>query len=400
MNVLVTLEHRFEQTPDGCVWTQAAFARSFYSQYLEVFEGAKIIARVRPVQRPSANAKRADGDGVSFHALPCYVGPREFILRSREVRLSARASIKEQNHAVVLRVGSQIASCIEPALYRSRRPYALEAMCDPHEIFAPGCNDHPLRPIFRMLFSRRMKQQCRRAPAISYVTERFLQQRYPAAPRALSVSYSDVELPVDAYAAVPRAPRKGGPSTVITVGSLEQPYKGVDLLIDAVKANVRSGLALRLVVIGDGRYRPELEARARELKDRVKFTGWVPTGSEVREHLDGADLFVLASRTEGLPRALAEAMARALPCIGSDVGGIPELLPSSDLVPAGNAVALAAKIEEVIASPDRMASMSARNLKRAEDFQTEILRRRRNDFYSELKLRTEEWLRKTGSSRS
>ncbi len=78
MNVLITLEHRFEQTPDGSVWTSAAFARSFYSHYLEVFDSAKVVARVRPVNSPPMNAQRADGNGVTFHAVPYYVGRRSF----------------------------------------------------------------------------------------------------------------------------------------------------------------------------------------------------------------------------------------------------------------------------------------------------------------------------------
>ena len=66
--------------------------------------------------------------------------------------------------------------------------------------------------------------------------------------------------------------------------------------------------------------------KAKALRDRVRFRGQLTTPVDVRAELDRADLFVLPSRQEGLPRAMIEAMARALPCIGSSVGGIPELL--------------------------------------------------------------------------
>jgi len=59
-----------------------------------------------------------------------------------------------------------------------------------------------------------------------------------------------------------------------------------------------------------------------------------------------------------MPRAMIEAMARGLPCIGSAVGGIPELLSSEDLVSRGDAGALALKIMEVVSQPDRMTRMS------------------------------------------
>ena len=57
----------------------------------------------------------------------------------------------------------------------------------------------------------------------------------------------------------------------------------------------------------------------------MKFFGKM-THNEVFEWLDGIDVYVQPSRTEGLPRALVEAMSRGLPCLGSQVGGIPELL--------------------------------------------------------------------------
>src|SRR5690606_2722669 len=113
------------------------------------------------------------------------------------------------------------------------------------------------------------------------------------------------------------------------------------------------------------------------------------SGQAVRDELDQADLFVLASRTEGLPRAVIEAMARGLPCIGTSVGGIPELLPTEDLVPPGDADTLARKISEVSRSPERMAAMSRRNLKKAADYRDDVLRQRRNAFYEIVKERTE-----------
>lgn len=399
MNVVISQEHRFDRTPDGAIWTTAAFPRSYYSQYLEVFESAKIVARVRDVSSPPAGAKRADGDGVSFHVVPHYIGPEQFLLRFPEVRRATRSAVKRPD-AVILRVQSQVAATMEPMLHRSRRPYALEVMCDPYQMFAPGANDHPLRFFFQTMFYRQMKKQCRRAPAVSYVTEDSLQKIYPHAPNAFSISYSTVEMPPEAYVPESRSvSSRSGPHTIITVGSLDQPYKGIDVLIDAVEASIAAGCDLKLVVVGDGKYRPSLEARAKRLEDRVRFLGQISSGAEVRAHLDQADVFVLPSRTEGLPRAMIEAMARALPCIGSIVGGIPELLTPQDLVTPGNARALGNKIREVIQSPERMSAMSARNLEKSQKYRDEILRRRRNRFFLHLKEATELWLRQTAQDR-
>jgi glycosyltransferase involved in cell wall biosynthesis len=90
---------------------------------------------------------------------------------------------------------------------------------------------------------------------------------------------------------------------------------------------------------------------------------------------------------------MIEAMARSLPCIGSTVGGIPELLPSEDLVPPGDVVALASKIREVVTDSERMARMSARNLETAKEYRDEVLRERRNEFYRYVREMTEAWFK-------
>jgi glycosyltransferase involved in cell wall biosynthesis len=182
---------------------------------------------------------------------------------------------------------------------------------------------------------------------------------------------------------------------LITLASLAQLYKAPDVLIDAVAVCVAEGLDIKLVLVGDGQYRQKLEARAQGhgLGDRVCFKGQLTAGDAVRNQLDLADIFVLPSHQEGLPRAMVEAMARALPCIGSTVGGIPELLPPEDLVPPGNVAALASKIREVATNPERMARMSARNLKKAKEYRDEALREPRNEFYRYVREMTEAWLK-------
>jgi glycosyltransferase involved in cell wall biosynthesis len=151
-------------------------------------------------------------------------------------------------------------------------------------------------------------------------------------------------------------------------------------------------------VLGDGRYRPVLEAYANRLGlgDRIRFLGPVPPGAAVREQLDGADLFVLPSRADTVPKAMLEAMARGLPCIGSTIGGFPDLLPAEDLVPPGDTVALATKIREIVTDPRRMAAMSAHNLVQARAYREEVLRERRDTFYQHVRAVTERWVEQHG----
>jgi glycosyltransferase involved in cell wall biosynthesis len=268
----------------------------------------------------------------------------------------------------------------------------LEVVGDPYDVFAPGIIRHPLRPVLRRLFVTRLRHLCRAATAVAYVTEGSLQARYPARPGAVTAVYSSVDLPAEAY--VPRARTTGGTEQVtalVSVGSLEQMYKGIDTLIEAIARLTAAGMPVRLVHVGDGRFRAALEQLADRLgvADRVTCAGALPAGEAVRRQVDAAHLFVMPSRTEGLPRALIEAMARGLPAIGSQVGGIPELLPPADLVTPGDPIALATAIGRCVADPARMAEASARNLARARDFSAESLSQRRAAFYRAVREATD-----------
>jgi glycosyltransferase involved in cell wall biosynthesis len=392
VRVVVSVEHRFDRGPDGSVWTQVQFAYNFFwAHYLSAFDEVCVVARVRDVDTVSPTWLRADGPHVTFVPVPFYLGPLQYVRRYREIAHTLGAAVGPRD-AVICRVPSQIATQMLSYLPPGR-PFALQVVGDPYDVLAPGAMSHPLRPFFRWWYSRQMRSQCGRAAAASYVTREALQRRYPCP--GYTVSFSDVQIPGSALADVPRPPRAGaGPFVLVTVGSLEHHHKAVDVQIDAVAECVRRGLDLRLLVIGQGRLRGELEGRARSLglDGRVEFLGQLTAGEAVRAELDKADLFLLPSRTEGLPRAMIEAMARGLPCVGSTAGGIPELLAPEDLVPPGDAPALAGKIAEVVRDPARLSAMSARNLAVADDFRESILRERRAGFYLRVRQETERWL--------
>lgn len=395
MDLVVSLEQRFSRLPDGSVWSPGVFARPFWERYLDVFDRVRVIARVAEASEAPPGWERSDGENVSFARIPCYVGPWQYCRKSLAVRKAVRAAASGSG-AVLMRVGSQVAALLESCLRGADRPFGLEVVGDPHDTFSPGAMRNPLRPVFRSWFTRQLRRQCRRACSVAYVTRDALQRRYPPADGVFQTYYSSIELNSDAFVSSPRGPVAGPrPIRLITVGTLEQLYKAPDVLLDAVALAVRGGSPLSLRIVGDGRRREELNARAARLgiTDNVMFMGHLSGGQAVREQLDQADLFVLPSRQEGLPRAMIEAMARALPCIGSTVGGIPELLSPEDLVPPGDAPALAGKIVEATADPDRLARMSARNLLRAGEYHQDILAARRRAHYQYLRERTESWLR-------
>ena len=338
MQLTMVLEHRFARTPDGAVWTARDLARGSWNRYLASFERVRLVARVEDVGTLAEHWRRVDGDGVEVSAVPYYVGPSEYLRVRGAVRASIRSALDDApEHAVILRVPGTLGSIAADHLAERQRRFAVEVVGNPYDVFAPGASDHPLRPLFRWWSTRELRRLCRAASAATYVTTFALQRRYPARSTVASFAASDVETGDDAFVAEPRGPDApaGPPFRILQVGTLAALYKSPDVLIEAVGLLAGRGLVVELVLVGDGRLRNDLEclARRRGVGSRVIFTGHLPAGEAIRAELDRAHLFALPSRQEGMPRAMIEAMARAVPCLGSPVGGIPELLPPEALVP-------------------------------------------------------------------
>jgi glycosyltransferase involved in cell wall biosynthesis len=391
MRLCITSEHRFDRAPDGTVWTASNHSYDDWSRYLGNFKKVRVLARVRDVASPPTAGIRADGPGVSVWPLPYYLGFGEFCKRWRAVKRAAIAGI-EVDDAVILKAPSILSTLVEPSLRRRGQPFAVQVIGDPRDSFSAGAMNHPLRLLFREVLTHQTAVQCREASAVSYVTSKKLQTRYPCRPSVFQNGVSDVVLPADFIALEARVKAPNTPLRIITVGSLEQLYKGTDTLVEATHLCVQTGLDLNLIIVGGGRYRPMLEERTRCLgiAARIEFKGLLPAGEAVMAELDKCDLFVLPSRADGLPRAMVEAMARALPCIGSTVGGLPELLDPICLVPPGDSRLLANKIIEVVSTPGMLSRMSSASLTKAREFSEPTLAARRSDFLSYIVRATSE----------
>ncbi len=392
MNVTIALEHHFLRTSDGQVWTQSTFSYPFWQRYLQVFDSVRVIARVRNVDVAREGWMPATGPAVTFIDIPDYRGPYQYLACWPKVRSLLRAEASE-SQAVILRVSSTLGSAFVDH-FRRGQPFGVEVVGDPYDVFQPGAVIHSLRPLFRIRFTAELKRLCRSACAAAYVTSHALQARYPCP--GLSTSFSDVEIGGDALVSSPRdgSLNHAGAPRLICIGTLAQMYKGVDILLRAMAICCSQGFSLSLTVLGDGHHRSELEhlASSLGLSECVHFAGQLSPGRAVRDALDAADLFVMPSRQEGLPRAMVEAMARALPCIGSNIGGIPELLMPDCLFPVADEAVLAQSIRNILQDRKRLARMSKENLVRAEEFREESLASKRTEFLEFVRNRTAEWM--------
>jgi len=152
------------------------------------------------------------------------------------------------------------------------------------------------------------------------------------------------------------------PRPLMGVVSRLSSEKGVDVFLDACALLLKQGFAGSAVIAGDGPERARLEEQCgrQGLGSTVRFLGHV---DDVTAVYQGLDLFVLPSRSEGLPNALLEALRADVPVVSTTVGAVPEVVGSSAaarLVPPGSPSALADAIQEVIGEGDTPAAAAAR----------------------------------------
>ena len=154
--------------------------------------------------------------------------------------------------------------------------------------------------------------------------------------------------------AEPLSTPPGSRARIVALGRLER-EKGFDVLIAATRMLAERAIPVEVVICGEGRERRALEEASRDLP--VTLPGFV---ADAAQRWQGAHVFCLPSRLEGLPLSLLEAMTRALPCVASDVGDVGEALGAAGkTVPPDDPRALADAIASVVADPDRAAAMGA-----------------------------------------
>ncbi|WP_162929534.1 glycosyltransferase family 4 protein [Halobacteriovorax sp. BALOs_7] len=379
--VNITLDFRFVRY-NGQVWTKSSFDYKFWQRYLMTFEHVNIIARVEDTDSQEG-LKPVTGEGVSFTEIPYFLGPKDYFFKRGAIRKKLKEIISP-NEAYIMRVPSTIADILQPLLMKNNIEYGIELVGNPYDTFKKGSYKHPLRLFFQYWLTKNVKTQIFHAKSSSYVTKTFLQELYPNQNRDKQFSYSSISLLPEHIVAEKESFNKN--KKLLFVGSLEYLVKSPDTLIKAFYKALQRNKNISLTIVGDGKERDGLESLVKSLglSDKVTFLGFLNGGEEVRAVLDEHDIYILTSISEGLPRSMVEAMARGLPCIGSTIGGIKELLDSDDLVDPQSVEELSEKILEFCSNDKMLKEKSKRNIEVAKTYQNEILDQQRKSFYQSL----------------
>lgn len=359
---------------------------SYWERYLQVFSTIYVVARVKKISNVSSlpnGYKRLENKNIKFIKLPYYHGLLQSLIFLPVIFIFIFFNIFKSKKNILRLPGiiSIFAGIFSLIL---NKKFAVELVGDPYDVFSSGVGGK-LSKLLRLIFTSMTKMLIKNAVAVSYVTERTMQKRYPANLRAFSTYYSSISLDDNVFhnRNIRKKVNKEN-FKILLVGSLEQMYKGFDIAILAI-SNLSFKDKTLIHIVGDGIYKEYLERliKERNMEDYFIFHGKV-SREEIFKLMEDVDVFLMPSRTEGLPRALIEAMSKGLPAIGSNVGGIPELLPNEWIFKSEDHIDLSEKITQIYYN-DNIEDISKVNMLKAKEFRSDILQKRRNKLYSVLK---------------
>ena len=229
------------------------------------------------------------------------------------------------------------------------------------------------------------------ADYVYYVTNKFLQKRYPTKGKSVGCSNVVIEA-MDDLGVRKRAERiktmlSGRKIIIGTAAALDVPYKGQEYVIKALKDLITKGYNLEYWLAGSNRKKSTyLKDMAKKFNvgGCVRFCGSL-NSEEMIQFYDSLDIYIQPSKQEGLPRSVIEALSRGCLTIASNIAGNPELLDREFLFKKGNIKDIVEKVEYLLNSDlSRISNISNRNRKKANEYRIDVLEQRRKGFYDDF----------------
>ncbi|WP_330203108.1 glycosyltransferase [Cyanobacterium sp. Dongsha4] len=384
MKVVFAHDHRF--IPDERkVFSESQFDSSLWSRYLKVFDGVTVVGRLgkKPKNKTIHDLIESSADRVSFQLMPNISNITSRILMRKKTIDIMDKSLQDVD-AVIARLPSEIGLLAIDRAFHYGKPWAVEVVGCPWDgLWNYGSLQGKL---YAPISTWRMKQAVAKSKFVLYVTDQFLQKRYPCN-KGKTTNCSNVQIPQPSLPVLRERLNRinsSGQKKVIfgLIGTLRGQFKGIQTVLSALR-NVRDELPIfefRVLGGGDADYWEKL-AKSLGIGDVTFFDGVLPGGESVFQWLDKIDIYLQPSFKEGLPRALIEAMSRGCPCIASNVAGIPELLEQENLITPGNINQLGELLVKVVNNRHWQQRQAQRNWQRASDYSHNVLEQRRNEFW-------------------
>lgn len=304
-----------------------ALKNEVFSRYAEKVNKLEIIIRVNEVKQ--VNLKNSHSKisvpNTTIYEAANLSSIRGKVMNEKKIKSDIDERMKHTD-VIIARLPSVLGNLGIEFARKNNIPYIVELVGCPWDAYRfHSMKGKILAPVMYM----KTRKNVYNAEAVIYVTKEFLQSRYPT--KGTYINCSNVEL-YDNYYFSPKVEFSNTfdlldkSFKIASVGAVNLNYKGYGEVIKAISILKKRGYKFEYHLIGGGEQRKLIDlARKNDVHEAVKFHG-VKNKHDLLKILHTMDYYIQPSKTEGLPRALIEAMDLGMVCIGSDAGGIPELL--------------------------------------------------------------------------
>ena len=389
-NVLfIHTAEKFKEDEKGCLYTDGSYCEDVWNRYLGPDRRLTVMARKEPRIYPQAFARSHfqpfDRNRIRFIPLNDRLASVKDFVSIRNI-LDNRKKIYEQirrNDYLVYR------GCENPLVVRQCRRCGTKLLaevvgCTGDALWNYNRKGRVLAPFACLC----VRLAVWRAGYVVYVTDHFLQRRYPSAGRTFALS--DVDLPSAGSGEIKRRmdlrmenfdkkKMRAG-----TIGSADVPYKGHRYVIKALADLKKEGYHITYEIAGgnkDGGAGLKRLAERLGVRGQVRFRGSM-THDQVFRWLDTLDVYIHPSLLEGRCRSIIEAMSRGCCVLAADTGGNPELVSGEFLFRKKSAAAIKAAIKKL--DRETVRKNANRNLKFSERFERSVITKQRDQIYGEF----------------
>lgn len=377
-------DHRYYKN-NNKIYSSGALSHTLWDRFLDGFDAITVFGNIIEADEEDvSNLNIANHPNVIFCDIGYMTSLKDFLYGMLSDDKNLRQTLRNFD-AVIIRVPGEISFNAFRIAKKLNKPIGLEVVGCPWDAYWNFGNIKAklLAPIAYF----RMRNIVKQSTHTVYVTQNFLQYRYPTKGENINASNVEIEVPPSDIIDTKKTylTRNKNIIRIGLIGSSNVKYKGHYEALKAlslIKNNIPN-FQIEFTGPGDNHWIRKLATKLK-IEDKVVFNGKLPSGKPIIDWLDGLDIYVHPSKQEGLPRSVIEAMSRACPVLASSVAGIPELISAEFLHKPGDYNKLAQDLNRVLCNNEILLSMSLSNYHKSKDYDKEILNLRRKKFWSEF----------------
>lgn len=372
-------DHKFKLSVDNKFYTDGKFTNELFNRYIfSDCDEILIVARKITIYENYGKYNLIDHPQVKFSCVTG-INPIQIFIRNLFINLFIFKKVLESD-MIIIRLPSFLGVFCGLLSIIFNKKYFVEIVGHAKDSLLDG-NSGFIKIIFANIYFKLTQFVIKKSAGAIYVTKEALQQDFPCL--GISEYASNVILKIDNKFNPKKDYSILNTPNIGLIGSFNNHYKGIDFAIKTIAfLKEKRKLRVDLHILGHGKLLEEYQELAKSLNidDQVFFDGLLPL-EQVPNWLDNLDIYIQPSLTEGLPRSLIEAMSRGLPCIASNVGGIPELLKKDMIFNDFDENIFSTMIESLLSSYSDREREGSENFKNSLEYEFEVLELKRRNFW-------------------